>query len=105
MVEISLINKELTCPSKYRLPNVLVYPAGDLDLEEIQRRENHKVLQEVEGDITVRDVCRKHQITEQTFYRWQSKCGSITVLRVLCLKELDILPFVNSYCGSVNPRL
>ena len=28
-----------------------------------------KVLQEAEGDITVREVCRKHQITEQTFYR------------------------------------
>ena len=42
LVEISLINKELTCPSKYRLPNVLGYPAGNLDHEEIQRRENHQ---------------------------------------------------------------
>ena len=28
-----------------------------------------KVLEEAEGDITVWDVCRKHQITEQSFYR------------------------------------
>ena len=28
-----------------------------------------KILQEAEGDNTVQDVCRKHQITEQTFYR------------------------------------
>ncbi len=32
-----------------------------------------KVLQEAEGDIMVRNVCRKHQITEQTFYRWRNK--------------------------------
>ena len=64
-----------------------------------------KVLQEAEGDNTVRDLCRKHQITEQTFYRWRNKFGSMTVLEVRRLKELDILPFVNSYCGSVNPRL
>ena len=48
-----------------------------------------KVLQEAEGDITVWDVCRKHQITEQTFYCWRNKFGSITVLEVRRLKELE----------------
>ncbi len=48
-----------------------------------------KVLQEAEGDITVRDVYRKHQITEQTFYRWRNKFGSKTVLEVRRLKELE----------------
>ena len=48
-----------------------------------------KVLQEAEGDITVGDVCRKHQITEQTFYRWRNKFGSITVLEIRRLKELE----------------
>ena len=48
-----------------------------------------KVLQEAEGDITVRDVCRKHQITEQTFYRWRNKFGNTTVLEVRRLKELE----------------
>ena len=32
-----------------------------------------KVLQDVEGGIPVRDICGKHQITEQTFYRWWNK--------------------------------
>ena len=31
-----------------------------------------KVLQEAKGDITVREVCRKLQIFEQTFYHWQN---------------------------------
>ena len=47
------------------------------------------VLQEAEGDNTVRDVCRKHQNTEQTFYHWRNKFGSMTVLEVRRLKELE----------------
>ena len=88
---------KLTCPSIFSPPNVLGYLAGDLDHEEIQRREIHqKVLQEAEGNIPVRDVCRKHQITEQTFYSWRNNFASMRVLEVWRLKELDILPFVNS---------
>ena len=34
--------RSLTCPSKIRPPNVLGYRSGDLDQEEIQRRENHQ---------------------------------------------------------------
>ena len=49
----------------------------------------NKVLQEVEGDIMVRDVCRKPQITEQTLYRWRNKFGSMTVLEVRRLKKLE----------------
>ena len=41
-----------------------------------------KILQEAEGDITVREVCRKHQIIEQTFYHWRNQFGSITILRL-----------------------
>ena len=47
-----------------------------------------KILQETEGDITVRDVYRKHQITEQALYRWWNKFGSMTVLEVRCPNEL-----------------
>ena len=48
-----------------------------------------RVLQEAKGDIPVRDVCRKPQITEQTFYRWRNKFGSMPVLEVRRLKELE----------------
>ena len=48
-----------------------------------------KVLQEKEGDIPVRNFCMKHQISEQTFYRWWNKFGNITVLEVRRLKELE----------------
>ena len=48
-----------------------------------------KVLQEAEGDIAVKDLCRKHQITEQTFYRKRNKFGSTTVLECRRPKELE----------------
>ena len=33
----------VTCPSKFRPPNVLGHKSGDLDHEEMQRRENHQI--------------------------------------------------------------
>ncbi len=48
-----------------------------------------KVLQEAEDSITAWDVCRKHQITEQSFYLWRNNFDSITVLKVRRLKELE----------------
>ena len=35
------------------------------------------------------DFCRKHRITEQTFYRQRNKFGSMTILEVRRLKELE----------------
>ena len=95
----------LTCPSKFRPPNVLGYLVGDLDHEEIQRKENHQSSTGGGRRHHGPGSLPKNQITEQSFYHWRNKFGSMTVLEVRCLKELDILPFVNSYCGSVNPRL
>ena len=48
-----------------------------------------KVLREAEDDMTVREICRKHQVTEQTFYRWRNKFGSMTVFEARRLKELQ----------------
>ena len=33
---------------------------------------------QVDG-VVIRDICRKHNITEQTFFRWRSKFGDMTV--------------------------
>jgi len=48
-----------------------------------------QILKEAEGDITVRDICRKHQITEQTFYRWRNKYGGMDASEARRLKELE----------------
>ena len=48
-----------------------------------------RVLQEAEAGMPARDVCRKHSISEQTFYRWKSKYGGMDVSEVKQLKELE----------------
>ncbi len=48
-----------------------------------------RILQEAEGELTARDVIRKHNISEQTFYRWKSKYGGMSVSEVKRLKELE----------------
>lgn len=55
-----------------------------------------EILRESEADeVVIRDVCRKHNITEQTFFRWRSKFGGMTVLDARRLKDL----------GSENAKL
>jgi putative transposase len=44
---------------------------------------------EVDG-VVIRDICRKHNITEQTFFRWRSKFGGMTVSDAHKLQELEV---------------
>ena len=37
----------------------------------------------------IREVCRKHNVTEQTFFRWRKKYGDMDVEDVRRLKELE----------------
>ena len=43
---------------------------------------------EVDGAV-IREVCRKHNITEQTFFRWRNKFGEMTVSDARKLKDLE----------------
>ena len=36
-----------------------------------------RILKEAEAFGSVRDACRKHNVTEQTFYRWRKKFGGM----------------------------
>jgi putative transposase len=36
------------------------------------------VLKEGEAGVTVKEICRKHGICDQTYYRWKSKFGGWT---------------------------
>ncbi len=49
-----------------------------------------RILREADGEMTARDVIRKHNIAEQTFYRWKSKYGGMSVSEVKRLKELEL---------------
>jgi putative transposase len=48
------------------------------------------ILHEGEADgVVIRDICRKHNITEQTFFRWRTKFGDMTVSDARRLKDLE----------------
>jgi len=38
----------------------------------------------------IREVCRKHNITEQTFFRWRKLYGDMGVAEIRRLQELEV---------------
>lgn len=43
-----------------------------------------------ENGLKVVEICRQNGISEQTFYRWKSKYGGVSVSEVRRLKELEV---------------
>ncbi len=48
-----------------------------------------RILKEADAGMAVRDVCRKHNVSEQTFYGWKKRYGGMEVSEVKRLKELE----------------
>lgn len=48
-----------------------------------------KILKEAEQVGNVRDVIRKHNVSEQSFYRWRQKYGGMATSEVRRLKDLE----------------
>ncbi len=48
-----------------------------------------RLLQEAESGLTVADVCRKHNCSEQSFSRWKAKFGGMTVSEAKRLRQLE----------------
>ena len=48
-----------------------------------------KILKLQENGLKVTEICRQNGISEQTFYRWKSKYGGMSVSEVRRLKELE----------------
>ena len=46
-------------------------------------------LRQAESGVAVQEVCRKLQISEQTFYRWKKKFAGMGVAEVRRLKQLE----------------
>ena len=47
------------------------------------------ILREQEAGVKVSDLCRKHGISEPTFYAWKSKFGGMSVPDARRLKQLE----------------
>ena len=49
-----------------------------------------RILKEREAGLPVKDLIRKHGISEQTYYRWKSKFGGMEVNEAKRLKALEV---------------
>jgi len=47
------------------------------------------VLKEAEAGVPVKEVCRKHGISDATYYNWKSKYGGMEVSDLRRMKELE----------------
>lgn len=48
-----------------------------------------RILQEVEAGKSVREVCKAHGVSENTFYLWRRKYGGMETQDVKRLRELE----------------
>jgi len=46
-------------------------------------------LQEAEGGIPLKELCRRHGFSEASFYLWRNKFGGMSVSEAKRLKELE----------------
>ena len=48
-----------------------------------------RILQEADSGVKPKDLCRKHGISENTYYKWKSKFGGMTVSDAKKLRALE----------------
>ena len=48
------------------------------------------ILKEAEAGMKVADVCRKHGISDATYYNWKSKFGGMSVSEAQRLRTLEL---------------
>ena len=47
------------------------------------------ILREGDSGIKVKDLCRKHEISDATYYKWKSKYGGLDASDLKRIKELQ----------------
>ena len=55
-----------------------------------------RILRQADGGETALSVCREHNISEQTFYRWKKKYGELKKMWAESMLENRVLKEVNS---------
>ena len=48
-----------------------------------------RILQEANSGLSVADICRKHNCSEQSFFRWKTKFGGMDISEAKRLRELE----------------
>jgi len=48
------------------------------------------ILKEADAGLKVREVCRKHGISDATYYNWRSKYGGMQASQLKKMKEIEV---------------
>lgn len=48
------------------------------------------VLKEADGGVPLNELCRKHNISSATYYKWKSKYGGLDLNELKRMRELEI---------------
>lgn len=66
------------------------------------------MLKEAEAGAKTKELCRRHGISEATFYNWKARFAGMTVSEARRLKELEVHPGVpgdrSRYLDHRHPR-
>lgn len=70
--------------------------SGIINCQEVQMKKTRftetqiiAILKEVETGMLVKDICRKHGISDATYYNWKSKYGGMAVSDLKKMKEME----------------
>ena len=47
------------------------------------------ILNEADAGVKVKDICRKHGISDATYYSWKSKYGGMSASKLKRMKEME----------------
>jgi putative transposase len=59
------------------------------DQETPYRGADHRVLKDAHAGVSVQDLCRKHGISDATFYKWRTKYAGLEVSDVKKRRQLE----------------
>jgi putative transposase len=82
----------VTCPPRTGPPEMLASARGGEDrMRKLRFKEEQiiAILRAAEAGQKLTDLCRKHGISEQTFYRWRAKYGGMDVSDARKLRALE----------------
>ena len=48
-----------------------------------------RILKEADAGMAVKDICRKHGISDATYYNWKSKYGGMSASHLKRMKEME----------------
>jgi putative transposase len=64
-------------------------PGGLMRKSKFSETQIITILKAVEAGKTVRDVCREHEISDATYYKWKAKYGGMEAADIRRLREQE----------------